>query len=231
MVDQYFVVATPESDGDISTLALGPKVASVASIVTPTPVTATSSRFKHLAYRVTKATRKFFDATVTGTLALSGTVPATGCRCRVKVTSVAGHTDCNGSLAIGSDTLAFTTSGQVKSTTTTATSLPVTTTSNLDCHILIECVDTSGNPIMDETNIELPCKIEIKTKSIPNASGGWTSIQTTAMKARGAFAPLDIIKFDLDNFFDPTNGDAYPIASVRPLRAMQGRESIQIIEF
>jgi hypothetical protein len=188
-------------------------------------------RFLHHALLVTKAVHELFDGTSTSTLTLTGTKPSVSFRCRVTVSSVTNHTDCVGNVVVGGESLAFnTTTTQSKLTTSTLTALPVVTTANLDCYILIECINISGQPIQYTTETALPCKIEQVSKRVQEENGSWTSIQATRLQARG-ISVGDQIKFDIANPFDPTNGITYPIATVRPKASWMGRESIKIAEF
>lgn len=188
-------------------------------------------RFLHLAKRCTESNHKLYDATSAATLTLTGTLPTVAFRCRVTLSSAVGHTDCVGSVTVGSETAtAFLAAGS-KLTTTNLTALPVITTTNLDCHILIEAIDSGGQPIRGTVETDLPCKIEIKSKSIPRPEGGWTSIQATQMQARGTFATNDLIKFDINHPSDPTNGTTHPVVSWRPKFANMGKEDIKILEF
>jgi hypothetical protein len=120
---------------------------------------------------VTKAHHKLYDATSAATLTLTGTLPSIAFRCKVTVSSVAGHTDVAGSVTVGSETaLAFTVAGS-KTTTTNLTALPVVTTTNLDCHILIEAIDSGGAYIEDETLTTIDIKYKDETKYFSQAIG------------------------------------------------------------
>jgi hypothetical protein len=194
------------------------------------------SRFLHLAKQCTKAITKLYDAVPSSSpisASAIGTPPAITYRCRATVANSTTHTDCAGTLTIGSDVLTFTTSGQIKICTTniTASTKPAISYSGLDCKITIECIDAGGAPIYTTTETDLRCKIEIKTKNIPSPAGGWTSIQATEMQARGTFAIGDVIKFDIDAPFDPTDGIEYQIVAIRPKVGYMGKENIKILTF
>jgi len=152
------------------------------------------------------------------------------------VVTVLAHThftsglDVAGSLAIGADTLTFTIASK-KTTTSTLTSLPTVTNTGLDCQVLIECIDLAGATIYTTTETDLPCTIEIKSKSIPSPQGGWTTIRATELEARGHFDVGEMIKFDVDNPFSPTNGIEYPIVSFAPKVRLMGKEDIKILQF
>jgi len=138
--------------------------------------------------------------------------------------------DVAGSVVIGSETLTFT-QAATKTTTTNLTSLPVCTTANLDCRILITCIDTGGAAIQTSTETNLPCTIKLVSRGVQAADGTWTSVKSTQIRARGTFAIGDTIKFDITDFFDPTNGIEHPILAWRPDKGLMGRENIKILEF
>lgn len=152
------------------------------------------------------------------------------------IVTVLGHVhftsglDVAGTVTITTETITYTVAA-TKTTTVILTSLPVVTYANLDCKITIKCINSGGAPLYIETETNLPCKIEIKSKSVPRPEGGWTSIQSTQMQARGTFAAGDLIKFDIANPTDPTDGTAHPVANWRPKLANMGKENIKILEF
>jgi hypothetical protein len=92
-------------------------------------------------------------------------------------------------------------------------------------------IDTGGADVWTTTETDLPCKIELKSKNIPSPQGGWTSIATTQMQARGTFAVGDIIKFDVDHPFVSTSGIEHPIVSIAPKIGYMGKEDIKILTF
>jgi hypothetical protein len=164
------------------------------------------------------------------TAALKAGDNGTGLVTVLNAASFTSGLDMAGSLVLGADTLTFTIASK-KTSTSTLTSLPTVTNSGLDCNVLIECIDAGGAPIYTTTETDLPCKIEIKSKSIPAPTGGWTSIASTQLQARGHFDVGDMIKFNIDLPFDPTLGTEYPIVSFGPKAAYMGKESIKILQF
>lgn len=192
------------------------------------------SRFLHLAKRCTKSLTYLFDGTMIASPTIGAWPSGVTGRCKVAVSSVAGHTDCAGTITIGSETLTFSaglTPPITKMTTVNLIAKPAVTSSGLDCHCHITVIDTGGADILTTTETDLPCKIELKSKSVPSPQGGWTSIATTQIQARGTFDIGDMIKFDVDNPFSPTNGVEHPIVSLGPKVGYMGKENIKILQF
>jgi hypothetical protein len=192
------------------------------------------SRFLHLAKRYTESVASIFDGTMVASPTIGAWPTGVTGRCKVTVSSVTGHTDCVGTITIGGETLTFSaglTPPITKQTTVNLTAKPTVSSSDLDCHCHITVIDSGGADVMVTTETDLPCKIEIKTKSVPSPAGGWTSISSTQMQARGIFEVGDRIKFDVDYPFDPTNGTEYSVVSERPKVAHMGKESIKILTF
>ncbi len=192
------------------------------------------SRFLHLAKRCTKAVASIFDGTMVASPTIGAWPTGTTGRCKVTLSSVTGHTDCVGSITIGSETLTFSaglTPPITKQTTTNLTAKPTVSSTGLDCHAHITVIDTGGADVYTTTETDLPCKIEIKSKNIPSPQGGWTSIQSTEMQARGTFAEGETIKFDIDNPFSTTNGTEYKVAAIKPKVGYMGKESIKVLTF
>lgn len=131
------------------------------------------------AYRVVKGNHKLYDDTTAATLTLTGSLPSVSFRVAVTLSSVTGHTDCAGSVVVGSETLTFTAAGK-KTTTTALSALPTITTSGLDCHILVEAITTGGAPIIEETAIALRTRFEDTQKSYLNSQGIWSKSQAIA---------------------------------------------------
>lgn len=98
--------------------------------------------------------------------------PPVSFRCAVTLSSVLGHTDCTGTVTIGGETLTFVGAGK-KTTSTLLTSLPVITTTGLDCNILITCIDSAGKDIQTETDNTMAVDWEDATTYFPGAMGGF----------------------------------------------------------
>lgn len=228
----YVYVVRDTADTDPTTLELidGPTYTEYGS-PSPSSPGVEKGRFRHLAKRVTKTAATLFSGTSAATLTLTSTWPTGGTRLLVAASSVTGHTDCAGTVTInGTETLTFTAAGK-KTTIAALTELPTITTANLDCNLVITVITSGGTPVYIEAETDLYCKIEIKSKSVPSPSGGWTSIQSTTLQARGTFAVNDVIKFNVDNPFDPTDGIEYQVSSVKPKVGYMGKESIKILQF
>lgn len=123
------------------------------------------------AYLLTYTPHKLYDALSAATLTLSGALPTTSpFRCKVTVSAISGHTDVAGHVFIGSEDIEFKIASS-KVTTVNLIALPTCTTSNLDCHILIEAIDSGGAPIQTETQTAMPCDWDESTTWYPNAAG------------------------------------------------------------
>ena len=189
------------------------------------------SRFLHRAKRIVRAPVTLYAGLSTGSLTLTGSWPATGSRLSIVASAVSGHTDCAGTILIaGTETITFTQAGR-KTSSVARTSLPAIVTSNMDCWLVITVLDSGMAPVYEDTETTLPCKIEIKSKSVPSPQGGWTAITSTQMQVRGEFDVGDMIKFDIDHPFDPTNGIEHPILAFAPKAAYMGKENIKILVF
>lgn len=192
------------------------------------------SRFLHLAKKVTKTAATLYSGNSAATLTLTGTWPANGSKLKIVASSVTDHTDCAGSVTVGSEVITFSaglTPPITKTTTNSLTALPTITTSGLDCYLTITVLDSGLAPIYTSVETDLPCTIKLVSRGVQAANGTWTSVKSTELRARGTFAIGDIIKFDITNFFSPTNGIERPILAWRPDKGLMGRENIKILEF
>ncbi len=133
-------------------------------------------------YRVQKANWELYNDTSAATLTLTGNAPTVSYRLRIATSSVTGHTDCVGTLTInGTETLTFTqASTKISTTYLTADTLPVVTTSGLDCNILIEVLSAGGAILQEETAKEIDCRFQDTQKSFRDASGNWSQSQAIA---------------------------------------------------
>lgn len=130
-------------------------------------------------YRVNRGTHELFDGVPTSSPLTLHAAPNTSFRCRVTLSSVTGHTDCIGSVSIGSETLTFIQAG-TKQTTVLLSALPVTTYANLDCNILITAIDSGGAPIASDTQTALDCRFQDTQKSFRLPSGEFSQSQAIA---------------------------------------------------
>jgi len=129
------------------------------------------------AQMVEQSTWKIFDAPSASILTLSGTAPTDPFKLAITARAVTGHTDCAGSITVGDEILTFTAPTR-KTTTAALTALPVIATCGLDCHVLIECISTSGAPLYKEvlTPIEIVCFPHTELMRDPSGSG-WIQLQ------------------------------------------------------
>jgi hypothetical protein len=147
-------------------------------------------------YRVVRENWELYDALSAATLTLTGTLPTVSFKCAITVTSATGHTDCAGTVTVGSETKTFTTSGQRLTTTNLLTALPVVTTSGLDCNILIEALNSGGANIIDEYQVEIDCRFQNTQKSFMNSTGQWTQSQAIAYVTNSDFSIGDTFSID-----------------------------------
>jgi len=122
------------------------------------------------AYKVTKTAVSLFDGTLTASPTIGAWPSGITGRCKVTISSVTGHTDCAGTITIGSETLTFIQAG-TKQTTISLTAKPVVTSSGLDCHCHITVIDTGGAPISSDTQTALDCRFQDTQKSFRLPSG------------------------------------------------------------
>lgn len=188
------------------------------------------SRFLHLAKKVTKTAVTIYSGNSAATLTLTGTWPTNGSKLKIVASSVTGHADCVGTVTVNAEVITFA-QAATKTTTNGLTALPVITTSGLDCYLTITALDSGLAPIYTSVETDLPCTIKLVNRGVQTANGTWTSVKSTELRARGTFAVGDIIKFDITNFFSPTNGIERPILAWRPDKGLMGRENIKILEF
>jgi hypothetical protein len=194
------------------------------------------SRFLHLAKRCAHAAVTLHSGISSATLTLTGTWPLNGSKLAIVASAVVGHTNCGsvgtpGLITINGGTPISFTQAARKTSTVSLSAIPTITVANMDCDLVITVLDSGLAPIYATVETDLHCKIEIKSKSIPAPQGGWTSIASTQMQARGHFEVGDLIKFDIDDPFDPTNGIEHPIVSFGPKAAYMGKEDIKILAF
>ena len=129
------------------------------------------------AYKVAKAAVSLFDGTLTASPAIGSWPTGITGRCKVTISSVAGHTDCAGTITIGSETLTFSASSTppiTKQTTVNLTAKPTVTSSGLDCHCHITVIDTGGADITAETLTAIDTRIEAYNSGFYNSQGIWT---------------------------------------------------------
>ena len=125
------------------------------------------------AYLVTKAAASLFDGTLTASPTIGAWPTGITGRCKVIISSVTGHTDCTGTITIGSETLTFVQAG-TKQTTISLTAKPTVTSSGLDCHCHITVIDVGGADVVAETLTAINTRIEAYNSGFYNSQGVWT---------------------------------------------------------
>ena len=125
------------------------------------------------AYLVTKAAASLFDGTLTASPTIGSWPTGITGRCKVIISSVTGHTDCAGTITIGSETLTFTQAG-TKQTTVNLTAKPTVTSAGLDCHCHITVIDVAGADVASETLTAINTRIEAYNSGFYNSQGVWT---------------------------------------------------------
>ena len=130
---------------------------------------------KKPAYRVDRANWKLFIGNAAASLVLNGDgLPSVPFRVAITVTATTDHTDCAGTVTVGSETKTFTTSGQRMTTTTILSALPAITTSGQDCQILIEAISSSGANILKETLTSILVGFNLRQRLAPDSMGNFT---------------------------------------------------------
>ena len=150
------------------------------------------------AYLVTKAAVSLFDGTLTASPTIGSWPSGVTGRCKVTISSVAGHIDCTGTITIGSETLTFTQAG-TKQTTINLTAKPTVTSSGLDCHCHITVIDVGGADVVAETLTAIKIRFEPTSKMYMNTVGAWTQSQAYCMVVNSTIKINDIIRFNLLN--------------------------------
>ena len=177
--------------------------------------------FPHDAYLVTKAAVSLFDGTLTASPTIGSWPTGITGRCKVIISSVTGHTDCVGSITIGSETLTFTQAG-TKQTTANLTAKPTVTSSGLDCHCHITVIDSGGADVMAETLTALKIRFEPTSKMFMNTTGTWTQSQAYAMVVNSTIKINDIIRY---------NSTSYPVRQIEAFNWLNGNELYRILYF
>ncbi len=174
---------------------------------------------KHTCYLVSKSAAKLYDALSSGVLALSGEWPSgfTG-RVAITITSETGHTDCIGSVAVGSESKSFTASGQRLTFTTYLTALPAIVATGLDCYILVEVLTTSGQPYYEETLTAVTCRWTPTQKSFRNSLGEWETSDAEVLTTSTLCNATDVLRYE---------GLDYVVRQVNPYSKLSEREFLR----
>lgn len=128
------------------------------------------------AWKVEQGTWKFYDGLTPPVPAAP--VPTGPFRVAITLSAVAAqgtspaHSDVVGDVYVNAEKISFTAATRLTNNTW-LTALPAITAVGLDCHILIECVSTSGAPLHKETlkDIEIICFPKTHILRDPNGSG------------------------------------------------------------
>ena len=156
------------------------------------------------AYLVAKATKTLYNAVPASSpisSTLISTPPTVAYRCKVTLAASTTHTDCAGSITIGSDTLTFSAAAtKICTTTITANTKPAISYSSLDCNILIECLDVGGQPIQGETLTAINIRLEPRQSSVPQANGTFIKVTDTAIYSETALVVGDIIRVNSTDY-------------------------------
>lgn len=177
--------------------------------------------FPHSAYSVAKSPVSLFDGTLTASPTIGSWPSGVTGRCKVTISSVTGHTDCAGSITIGSETLTFAQAG-TKQTTVNLTTKPTVTSSGLDCHCRITVIDTGGADIFAETLTAIKIRFEPTSKMYQDAKGAWTQSQAYAMVVNSSIGIGYTIRY---------NSTDYPVKQIESLNLLNGNELYRILYF
>ncbi len=176
------------------------------------------------ALKVVKSNHELYNDLSEATLELTGSLPAVPFRAAITALSAEGHTDCNGSVTFGSETKSFSAPGQQMTTTNLLSALPVVTTRDLDCMILIEAINEGGAPIQQETTTPIKIRMKEKKKSVPSPLGGFTSVKESyALSwAKDGVQAKDFIRY---------GGVDYEVQDVGKIRGFASSELVRKLTF
>jgi hypothetical protein len=149
-------------------------------------------------YRVDRSEKELYDDLSAAELTLTGTAPSEPFRCVVELSSVTGHTDCAGTVIVGSETLTFS-AARAKQTTVLLETLPVVTTSEIDCAIKITCCDAQGATIYSETEVLLKARWIEASKGFWGPSGIWTQSEAQVL-TEDEVSVGDILRCDSQDY-------------------------------
>lgn len=154
--------------------------------------------FPDAAYIVTKAPVTFHNGVSSANLTLTGTWPANGSKIAITASAITGHADCSGTLVInGTETITFTQAGR-KTNTVNLTARPAITTSNLDCNLLITCLDSGLAPIETETAAATKIQFENTSSGFFNSQGVWTVYSGSYALCKDAAIVSDVLRYGSD---------------------------------
>ena len=178
--------------------------------------------FPHTAYLVTLGDHELYDGLSAATLTLTGDLPSVPFRVAVTLLSSTGHTDCTGTVTVGTETLTFTGSGQTKKSTKTLTALPTITTNNIDCSILVVAITTNGDAIQEEVTTAKKVRFEPTTRTYMAPSGVYTQFVAYAMIRDETIKLHDTIRY---------LGTDYLVKRIEAFPWLDGKELYRILYF
>ena len=177
--------------------------------------------FPHNAYLVTLEDHVLYDGLSSSSITLTGTLPQSTFRVSVSLYPVSGHSDCVGSVIVGSETLTFISVG-TKKTTNALTALPIITTSNIDCNMLIEAITTNGDKIKTEVLTAKKVRWEPTTKAFTSPSGALTQCVAYAMIRDTTIKIHDTIRY---------LGTDYIVKQIEAFPWLDGKELYRVLYF
>lgn len=167
------------------------------------------------AYRVDRRNWVLFTGLPSLLPTLNGDgLPAVPFKCAVTLSTSTGHTDVNGSVVVGSETLTFTTATR-KTTTVLLSALPVVSAPGLDCNILIEALSAGGANIQKETLTSILIGFKATQKTYMDSQGNFTLCSAQAKTVDTDCVAGAILRVD---------GIDYTIVQVEPKNKLSGRE-------
>jgi hypothetical protein len=150
------------------------------------------------AYWIQKSNHIFYQGLSVASPVLTGALPSVAFRVAITLASTTGHTDCAGSVVVGTETLTFSAAGK-KTTTTSLSALPVISCVGLDCNILIEAISTGGAPLQLETSTATRVRKEAYQSGYFNAAGVWTTTRD-AIYCKSLMAVGDKIRYGSQDY-------------------------------
>ena len=167
-------------------------------------------------YRVERANWLIYAGQASGVATLNGDgLPSASFRCSVTISAITGHSECAGSITIGSETLTFLAAGK-KSTTAMLSALPVVSVAGLDCYVLIEAISAGGAPLIVESQVALKTRFMDTQKSFQSPAGAWSQSQAVADTTDSGCGIGDVYSF---------GGNDYDIAQVQAFANGAGSET------
>jgi hypothetical protein len=176
---------------------------------------------------VTKWPVTFYNGLSVGSLTLIGTWPANGAKLSIVASAITGHTNCGsivtpGTVAInGGAPISFTHAGR-KTSTVSLTAKPTIVTDNLDCNLVITCLDSGLAQILVETITAIDIKFKDEAEYYSQSIGGFVKRPAQAITDETLSEVGDVIRF---------GGIDYPIKAIHAKRDRLGIERRRILQF